>query len=272
MRHVGGTWNKSRYKSRYNAGRLRAWRLAGGPPRHRAGRPVALLPAARGGRIRCVAARQVPSPMTHAWLFLTLAGAYRAALRRSGEAARRRSERGGRHVSRARPRGADSHPGAVRGGCPPTHRWQDSPGEAADWPVDGLLVHTAGQRQTGFRIVDVWESEEAARSFGEKLVPVLQDLGITDQPEMYVAHTSCQLDAAPVLQVKGEPRGIRGDLPARGHSHRLTEGRPDRRSACARVHRRGSRRPIGVPGLARPRPRTWQAVKQQILRERRPAG
>ena len=59
----------------------------------------------------------------------------------------------------------------------------------ADWPVDGLLAHTAGQGQNGFRVVDVWESEEAARRFGEKLMPVLQEIGITEQPDMYPAHT-----------------------------------------------------------------------------------
>jgi hypothetical protein len=59
----------------------------------------------------------------------------------------------------------------------------------ADWTVDGLLVHTAGQAASGFRIVDVWESEDACRRFGEKLMPVLQELGITDQPELYPAHT-----------------------------------------------------------------------------------
>ncbi|MBB3083696.1 hypothetical protein [Geodermatophilus sabuli] len=59
----------------------------------------------------------------------------------------------------------------------------------ADWPVEGLLVHTAGQGPNGFRVVDVWESEEAARRFGEKLLPVLQDVGITEQPNLYPAHT-----------------------------------------------------------------------------------
>jgi len=35
----------------------------------------------------------------------------------------------------------------------------------------------------------VWESEEACRRFGEKLMPILQDVGISDGPEMYPAHT-----------------------------------------------------------------------------------
>jgi hypothetical protein len=58
----------------------------------------------------------------------------------------------------------------------------------ADWPVEGLLVHAAGESQSGFRVVDVWESEDAARRFGEQLAPILQDVGITDPPDMYETH------------------------------------------------------------------------------------
>jgi hypothetical protein len=58
----------------------------------------------------------------------------------------------------------------------------------SDWPVDGLLVHAAGQGESGFRVVDVWESEEACREFGETLAPLLQQAGIEDQPELYPAH------------------------------------------------------------------------------------
>jgi hypothetical protein len=61
----------------------------------------------------------------------------------------------------------------------------DSP---SDWPVEGLLVHAAGEGPNGFRVVDVWESEEAARRFGEKLQPILQEVGISDEPELYPAH------------------------------------------------------------------------------------
>ena len=58
----------------------------------------------------------------------------------------------------------------------------------SDWPVPGLLVHIAGQGDSGFRVVDVWESQEAFDSFGEKLMPVLQELGIEVRPEIYQAH------------------------------------------------------------------------------------
>jgi hypothetical protein len=59
----------------------------------------------------------------------------------------------------------------------------------ADWPVEGLLAHIAGDAESGFRVVDVWESEDAFRRFGETLIPILQGLGVEGQPEIYPTHT-----------------------------------------------------------------------------------
>ena len=58
----------------------------------------------------------------------------------------------------------------------------------ADWPVEGLLAHAAGQGPAGFRVVDVWASEEAFQRFGEKLMPIMQAIGIEGQPEVYPTH------------------------------------------------------------------------------------
>jgi hypothetical protein len=58
----------------------------------------------------------------------------------------------------------------------------------ADWPVEGLLVHAAGEGPSGFRVVDVWESEEACNRFGETLAPILEEIGVTNQPEVYSAY------------------------------------------------------------------------------------
>ena len=58
----------------------------------------------------------------------------------------------------------------------------------ADWPVEGLLSHIAGQGPNGFRVVDVWASEEAFRRFGETLMPVLQEIGVEGEPEIYSTH------------------------------------------------------------------------------------
>lgn len=59
----------------------------------------------------------------------------------------------------------------------------------ADWPVEGLLAHIAGEGPNGFRVVDVWESEDAMQRFGEKLIPALNELGVEAEPEIYPAHT-----------------------------------------------------------------------------------
>jgi hypothetical protein len=52
--------------------------------------------------------------------------------------------------------------------------------------VAGLISHTAAPTAEGWLVVDVWESEEAFRQFGETLVPVLRELGLSDaQPQIY---------------------------------------------------------------------------------------
>ena len=58
-----------------------------------------------------------------------------------------------------------------------------------DWPVEGLLVHIAGQGEHGFRVVDVWESEDAFHRFGDRLVPVLEEVGVKEGVEVYSPHT-----------------------------------------------------------------------------------
>jgi hypothetical protein len=57
----------------------------------------------------------------------------------------------------------------------------------SDWPVPGLLAHVTGEGPNGFRVVDVWESEDAARKFGEVLLPIVQELGASGEPEIYAA-------------------------------------------------------------------------------------
>lgn len=59
----------------------------------------------------------------------------------------------------------------------------------ADWSVPGLLVHAAGEGGDGFRVVDLWESADAAARFGALIGPILHEVGVTDLPEVYPAHT-----------------------------------------------------------------------------------
>lgn len=54
----------------------------------------------------------------------------------------------------------------------------------SDWPVDGILSHVAGPTDNGWRVIDVWESEEAFQRFGEVIGPVLQELNYPGQPQL----------------------------------------------------------------------------------------
>ena len=76
-----------------------------------------------------------------------------------------------------------------RGNVPRWSTGRDAPASPADWPVEGLLVHAAGEGENGFRVVDVWDSPEAFQRFGETLMPILQELGVEGRPEVYQAHT-----------------------------------------------------------------------------------
>ena len=59
----------------------------------------------------------------------------------------------------------------------------------ADWPVRGLLAHIPGQGESGFRVVDVWESQEALDAFAAQLIPILDEIGVQGRPDVYPAHT-----------------------------------------------------------------------------------
>jgi hypothetical protein len=60
----------------------------------------------------------------------------------------------------------------------------------SDWPVAGLVSHTAAPTADGWLVVDVWESAEAFQQFGEIIVPILRELGLPDvQPKVYPVFT-----------------------------------------------------------------------------------
>ena len=59
----------------------------------------------------------------------------------------------------------------------------------ADWPVKGCLMHVAGPTKTGWRVVDVWESETDFTKFGSVLMPHLKAAGFPETPpQIFPAH------------------------------------------------------------------------------------
>lgn len=59
-----------------------------------------------------------------------------------------------------------------------------------DNPPDGAVVHIAGQGPDGsWRVIEVWESEEHAQAWDDKLTPVLEQAGIVrPAPETWQVH------------------------------------------------------------------------------------
>ncbi|WP_318208540.1 MULTISPECIES: antibiotic biosynthesis monooxygenase [unclassified Streptomyces] len=59
----------------------------------------------------------------------------------------------------------------------------------ADLGNPGLISHAAGPADGGFRVTEVWESEEALEAHAKTFGPILSDLGQADmQPTITPAH------------------------------------------------------------------------------------
>ena len=59
----------------------------------------------------------------------------------------------------------------------------------ADWPGGGCLSHVAGVAADGFYVLDVWESAEKFQAFGERLMPLIQRVGLKpDEPVVFPVH------------------------------------------------------------------------------------
>jgi hypothetical protein len=59
----------------------------------------------------------------------------------------------------------------------------------SDWPAEGILCHIAGPYDGGWRVVDVWESEEAFGRFAETLMPAIQQAGVEGgAPQFFQIH------------------------------------------------------------------------------------
>ncbi len=56
---------------------------------------------------------------------------------------------------------------------------------------EGRIFHVAAPTDTGWLVVDVWESEEHFGRFGETLRPILMAAGVTPvQPEVRPVHNT----------------------------------------------------------------------------------
>jgi len=56
------------------------------------------------------------------------------------------------------------------------------------WPVQGILSHVAAPTADGWRVIDLWESEQAFQRFGEVIGPVLEEVGFAGEPKLFPVH------------------------------------------------------------------------------------
>ena len=62
--------------------------------------------------------------------------------------------------------------------------------KSGDWLPDGLAYHVAFKSNGNFRVSEIWDSEKQLDAFGERLMPVLSDVGVelSGKPEVLEIH------------------------------------------------------------------------------------
>ncbi len=61
--------------------------------------------------------------------------------------------------------------------------------EAGDFPPDGLDYHVCFGSDGNLRVSEIWDSKEQLAAFGERLMPLLAEVGISPgEPEVIEVH------------------------------------------------------------------------------------
>lgn len=61
--------------------------------------------------------------------------------------------------------------------------------EAGDFPPDGMDYHCCFGSDGNLKVSEIWDSREQLEAFGERLMPVLADVGIEPgEPEIVEIH------------------------------------------------------------------------------------
>jgi len=62
--------------------------------------------------------------------------------------------------------------------------------EAGEWPPDGMDYHVLFGSEGNLKVSEIWDSREQLQAFGERLMPILADVGIefSGDPEIFEVH------------------------------------------------------------------------------------
>jgi hypothetical protein len=63
---------------------------------------------------------------------------------------------------------------------------------AGEWPPDGMDYHVLFGTDGSLRVSEIWDSREQLEAFGERLMPILADVGIefSGDPEIFEVHNT----------------------------------------------------------------------------------
>jgi hypothetical protein len=79
--------------------------------------------------------------------------------------------------------------------APPASRYDETirrlEGDGGEFPPDGMEPHVAFLVDGGIRVSEIWDSREKWEAFGERLMPILADVGIEPgEPEIFEVHNT----------------------------------------------------------------------------------
>ena len=63
--------------------------------------------------------------------------------------------------------------------------------ESGEWPPAGMDYHVMFGSEGDLRVSEIWDSREQMQAFGERLMPILADIGIefSGEPQIFEAHS-----------------------------------------------------------------------------------
>ena len=64
--------------------------------------------------------------------------------------------------------------------------------EAGEFPPDGMDYHVLFGSEGNLRVSEIWDSREQFQAFGERLMPILAEIGIefSGEPEIFEVHNT----------------------------------------------------------------------------------
>lgn len=58
------------------------------------------------------------------------------------------------------------------------------------WPPDGLQLHVLFGSENDLKVSEIWDSQEQLQTFGERMMPILDEIGIefSGPPDVFEVH------------------------------------------------------------------------------------